>query len=155
MVFADLVWVIILFSASDASTRCTKSTRICGRLVKDVNCRWCSGDCGLTRTTDGCPCNSIALGGQTLEVVDSFCYLGATINAGGGCTHSAIARAGSAWGKFRELLPLLTNTYILIKTRGNIFNICVRSVLLYGSKCWALRKVDKMQLERNNWAMIR
>ena len=73
VVFADLVWVIILFSASDASTRCTKSTRICGRLVKDVNCRWCSGDCGLTRTTDGCPCNSIALGGQTLEVVDSFC----------------------------------------------------------------------------------
>ena len=92
---------------------------------------------------------------QTLEVVDLFCYLGATINAGGGCTHSAIARAGSAWGKLRELLPLLTNTYILIKTRGNIFNICVRSVLLYGSKCWAVRKVDKMQLERNNWAMIR
>ena len=104
MVFADLVWVIILFSASDASTRCTKSTRICGRLVKDVNCRWCSGDCGLTRTTDGCPCNSIALGGQTLEVVDSFCQLGDTINAGGDCTHGAIARARSAWEKFSYCL---------------------------------------------------
>ena len=91
--------------------------------------------CGLARPIDGCPSNSIALGAQILEVVDSFCYSGDTINAGGGCTHGAIARARSVWGKFREFLPLLTNRYIHNKTRGNIFNICVSSVLPYDSEC--------------------
>ena len=94
-------------------------------------------------------------GGHALEVVDTFCYLGDTVSAGGGCKHGAIARAQSAWGKFRELLPLLTNRYITIKTHGKIFNVCVRSVLLYGSECWAMRKEDKARLERNDRAMLR
>ena len=85
-----------------------KCSGIRGRLVedKDFQCNRCRG---LARTIDGHPCDSITLGGHTLEVVDTFCCLGDTIGAGGGCKHSAIARARSAWGKFRELLPLLTN----------------------------------------------
>ena len=45
---------------------------------------------------------------KKLDVVDSFCYLGDTIGAGGGCDLSVITRIRSAWGKFRELLPILT-----------------------------------------------
>ena len=106
-----------------------KCSGICGRLVEDEDfqfnrCR------GLARPIDGHPCDSITLGGHTLEVVDTFCYLGDTISAGGSCKHGAIARARSAWGKFRELWPLLTNRYINIMTRGKIFNVCVRSVVL-------------------------
>ena len=47
---------------------------------------------------------------QKFEVVDSFRYLGDTIGAGGGCELSVIGRVRSAWGKFRELLPLLTSS---------------------------------------------
>ena len=90
-------------------------TRICGRLVENTRCARCARCCSLARLIDGCPCNSIALGTQT-EAVDSFSYLGDTINANDGCTHGAIARARSACGKLTELLPLLTNRYIHIKT---------------------------------------
>ena len=48
------------------------------------------------------------IGAQLLQV--SFCYLGDT-NSTGRFTHGTIARARSAWGRFRELLPLLTNRY--------------------------------------------
>ena len=48
-----------------------------------------------------------------------------------------------------------TNRYINIMTRGKIFNVCVGSVLLYGSECWAMRKKDKARLERNDRAMLR
>ena len=85
----------------------------------------------------------------------THCYLGDTVSTGGGCKHGTIARARSAWGKFRELLPLLTNHYINIKTCGKIFNVCVHSVLLYGSERWAMRKEDKARLERNDRAMLR
>ena len=87
--------------------------------------------------------------------VDRFCYLGDTVSEGGNCKHGTIERARSAWGKFRELLPLLTNRYIHIKTSGKIFNVCARSVLLYRSECWALGKDDKVRLERNDRAMLR
>lgn len=110
-----------------------KCTRICGKLVHNVNLR-CVRCCNVPRSTDGHPCNSIVLGALT-EFVDLFCYLGDTINAGGCQIHGVIARARYAWGNFRELLPLLTKRYTHIKTRENIFNICVRSVLLCGSEC--------------------
>ena len=131
-----------------------KCSGIRGRLVEDEDfqCNRCRGQ---ARPIDERPCDSITLGGHTLEVVDTFCYLGDTISAGGGCKHGAIARASSAWGKFRELLPLLTNRYINIMTREKIFNVFVRSVLLYGSECWAMRKEDKARLERNDRAMLR
>ena len=131
-----------------------KCSSIRDRLVVDDNFQ-CDRCRGLARPIDGRSCDSITLGGHTLEVVDTFCYLGDTVSAGGGCKHGTIARARSAWGKFRELLPLLTNRYINIKTRGKIFNVCVRSVLLYGSECWAMRKEDKARLERNDRAMLR
>ena len=60
-------------------------TRICGRLVGNASLR-SARCCSLAQLTDGCPCNSMALGMQILEIVDSFCYLGDTINASGGCT---------------------------------------------------------------------
>ena len=131
-----------------------KCSGIHGRLVEDEDFQ-CNRCCGLARPIDGRPSDSITLGGHTLDVVDTFCYLGDTISAGGGCKHGAIARARSAWEKFRELLPLLTNRYINTMTRGKIFNVCVRSVLLYGSEFWAMRKEDKARLERNDQAMLR
>ena len=39
---------------------------------------------------------------KKLDVADSFCYLGDTIGAGGGCDLSVITRIRSAWGKFQE-----------------------------------------------------
>ena len=131
-----------------------KCTRLRSRLAEHVSFR-CARWCGLARPIDGHQCNPTALRAQILGNVDSFCYLGDTINASGGCTHGAIARARSVWVKFRELLPLLTNRYIHNKTHENIFNVCVRSVLLYGNEYWALIKEDKMQLERDDQAMIR
>ena len=50
--------------------------------------------------------------------------------------------------KVRELKLLLTNHYIHIKTRGKIFDVCLRSVLLYGSDSWVLRKDNKVQVAR-------
>ena len=41
---------------------------------------------------------------KKLDVVDSFCYLGDTIGAGGGCDLSVITRIRSAWGKFGAIL---------------------------------------------------
>ena len=125
-----------------------------GKLKVDPNFK-CDRCKGVARPIDGRPLQHVMIDGHKLEVVDTFCYLGDTICAGGGCSATTIARARSAWGKFRELLPILTCRSLCLLTRGNVFNIYVRSVLLHASECWALRNEDRTRLERNDRSMIR
>ena len=92
---------------------------------------------------------------KKLDVVDSFCYLGDTIGAGGGCDLSVITRIRSAWCKFRELLPILTSRTLSYITRGQIYSRYIRTVLLYASECWGRNVNDLLKLQRNDQAMIR
>ena len=72
------------------------------------------------------------------------------------CIHlAAITRCKCAWGKFRQLLPLLTNRHLPLLTRGKVYSSCVRSVMLHAAETWAM-KVDTLnRLQRNDRAMIR
>ena len=60
----------------------------------------------------------------------------------------------SAWGKFRELLPLLTWKGISLNTHCQMYNSCVRGAMLYAPECWALRQEDKKRLEYSERAMM-
>ena len=92
---------------------------------------------------------------KKLDVVDSFCYLGDTIGAGGGCDLSVITRIRSAWGKSRELLPILTSSALSYITCEQIYSTYIRTVLLYASECRAPNVNDLLKLQRNDRAMIR
>ena len=85
--------------------------------IPDFKCHKCLF---LARPIDGGPTEHVSLGDQKLEVVESFVYLGDGISPNGGCEVSTIARTRSAWGMFRELLPLLTNQAIPLKSRGKV-----------------------------------
>ena len=90
-----------------------------------------------------------------MEVVDTFCYLGDTINGGGGCSPSVVKRVRAAWGKFRELLPLVTSRAVSFSSRGYIYSTYIRKVLTYASESWAPTVADIQKLQRNDRAMIR
>ena len=92
---------------------------------------------------------------DSLEVVDSSCYLGDMLSAGGSCELSSTIRVKCAWKMFRELLPVLTSRFIPLITRGRVYRSCLRSVMLYGSECWALMQSSLALLQRNDRAMIR
>ena len=127
---------------------------ITGRLVADPDyvCPRCRG---VARPIDGRPVTCVEVDGTPLDVEASFCYLGDMLCSGGGCDRAIAARCCAAWGKFRRLLPLLTNRHLSLKTRGRIFNACVRSTMLHGSETWATKSSDLQRLRRNDRAMIR
>ena len=119
----------------------------------DYRCSRCKG---TARPIDGRPHNEwLLMQDKKVDVVDSFCHLGDTIGAGGGCDLSVITRIRSAWGKFRELLPILTSHALSYITRGQIYSTYIRTVLLYASECWAPNVNDLLKLQRNDRAMIR
>ena len=49
------------------------------------------------------------MGENTLEIADSFCYLGDVILRGGGIELAVRERISVAWSKWRELASLLVN----------------------------------------------
>ena len=107
---------------------------------------------GNARPIDGWPQNKVKVGPDKLEVVNSFCYLGDLLSAGGGCEIAVTTRVKTAWKKFRELLPVLTFRHLSYKTRGHVYISCMRSAMLHASETWTL---TKRNLQRNDRAMIR
>ena len=73
---------------------------------------------------------------KKLGLIHSFCYRGDKIGAGGVCDLSVITRVRFAWGKFQELIPMLTSCALSYTTCGQIYGIYIQLVLLYVSECW-------------------
>jgi len=131
-----------------------KCSAIKGRLVAipDYVCPRCRGH---ARPIDGRPVTQVDVDGTLLDVEASFCYLGDMLCSGGGCELAIITRCRNAWGKFKKLLPILTSKHVSLKTRGKLFNTCVRSAMLYGRETWAPTVSDLQRMRRNDRSMIR
>jgi len=131
----------------------TKCSGIKGALSKATNfkCRRCLGQIeSPTASSD-----KVQLAGNELEVVSKFCYLGDMLDGTGSAESSVMCRIQCGWKKFRELLPLITNRAIPLKVRGQMYNSCVRSVILYGSETWPVKMEDNQRLQRTEMSMIR
>ena len=72
--------------------------------------------------------------GDMLECVDRFCYLEDMIGSGGGAEEASWMRVKCAWGKFRELTPILTARRASLKLKGKVYRTCVQSMLVDGSE---------------------
>ena len=123
-----------------------KCSGIKGPLRPDPEFR-CARCLGTAGAIDEREVSEVEVGNEKLEVVPEFCYLGDMLSAGGGCELAAITRCKCAWGKFRQLLPLLT--------RGKVYSSCVGSVMLHAAETWAMEVDTLNRLRRNDRAMIR
>ena len=131
-----------------------KCSGIKGRLLRESEFT-CARCLGTARAIDGRHSLEVEVGNEKLEVVPEFCYLGDMLSAGGGCELAAITRCKCAWGKFGQLLPLLTNLQVPLLTRGKVYSSCVRSVMLHAAETWAMKADTLNRLRRNDRAMIR
>ena len=131
-----------------------KCSGIKGPLRPDPEFR-CARCLGTARAIDEREVSGVEVGNEKLEVVPEFCYLGDMLSAGGGCELAAITSCKCAWGKFRQLLPLLTKRHLPLLTRGKVYSSCVRSVMLHAAETWAMKVGTLNRLRRNDRAMIR
>ena len=115
----------------------------------------CARWLGTAQTIDGMQFIEVEVGNEKTEVVPEFCYLGDMLFAGDGCKLAAITHCKYAWGKLRQLLPLLTNRQVPLLTRGKVYSSCVRSVMLQAAELWAMKADTLNRFRRNDRAMIR
>ena len=69
----------------------------------------------------------VIIGNDKFEVVGSFHYLGDSIGQLGSCFEGTAGRVIVDWKNFQSLLPVLTNSGILLKVRGHAYNACLYS----------------------------
>ena len=74
---------------------------------------------------------------DSLEIVDSFRYLGDVISCGGGVELAVRDKISFVWNKWRKLASLLVNHSIPLEEIVNIYCACVRFALLYAVETWA------------------
>lgn len=131
---------------------------------------WCHKKCSGLRTLNGvqgyrCPrCvqgrppdddDSLEVSDMTIKEVEEFCYLGDVIDAEAGAERAVRARTAAAWKKWREMSSLLTNGGIPLKCRAQVYEMCVRSVLLYGAETWPLTQKLTEQIRGCDRRMMR
>ena len=90
-----------------------------------------------------------------VEFVNSFCYLRDRLIASGGSEAAVTARTRIGWIKCRECDELFYGRKFSLKMKGWIYQICVRSAILYRSETWCLRKNEIAILRKTEKAMIR
>jgi Reverse transcriptase (RNA-dependent DNA polymerase)/Domain of unknown function (DUF6451) len=76
------------------------------------------------------------IGGQAIEQVDKFTYLGSVITTTGGALEDVRARIRKAEAAFAQLRNIWSSKIIHWKTKVRIFNSNVKSVLLYACETW-------------------
>jgi len=81
--------------------------------------------------------------------VDKFCYIGDMLSVDGDADAAMEARIRIGWNKFRQLVPLLTNTDISLIRRGRLYSSCVRSSMLHGSETWPVRKENEVAFNKH------
>ncbi|XP_033103449.1 uncharacterized protein LOC117106208 [Anneissia japonica] len=92
---------------------------------------------------------------QEIGRVDRFCYLGDTLNSGGGCEIAVAWRSRVGWSKCNELAMVLCGRRFSWGIKGRIYKACVRSAMVYGAETWNIKTTEEGIFRRTERAMIR
>ena len=89
----------------------------------------------------------ITIGDHTLEVVDSFTYLGSCISSNLSLDSELNVRIGKASKTMARLAARVwDNALLTINTKMKVYQACVLSTLLYGSETWTLYSRQERRL---------
>ncbi|KAA3674994.1 uncharacterized protein DEA37_0001165 [Paragonimus westermani] len=135
--YADDI-VLLSPSAEDMQTMLNKvSDRagLYGMHFAPSKCKVLLQDWGISNPT-------FFIAGNPLETVDSFTYLGSTISSACNIADEISARIAKARVAFSKLRHLWRRKDVRLSLKGRVYNACVRSILLYGSETWPVRKQD-------------
>ena len=99
--------------------------------------------------------STLQIGGEVLEKVNSFKYLGSEILPSGQAKDEIKLRVDKARQAFMQLYcSLWKRSEISMKTKLRVYKACVRPILVYGCETWPLRVEDARKLESfDHWCL--
>ena len=90
-----------------------------------------------------------------LPTVQSFKYLGSTIDKGGGASKDVDNRVAKAWSKWREVSGVICDKKIPTKLKLLVYQTVIRQTLLYGSETWPMSVKYEKRMATTKMRMVR
>ena len=99
--------------------------------------------------------DSVVTSDGTIEEVYQFCYLGDVLDCSGGSERAVRSRLATAWSKWRGLCSLLCNKSVPLKHQAQVYNACIRSIMLYSAAVWAVTQREEQILQSCDRSILR
>ena len=90
-----------------------------------------------------------------MPTVQSFKYLGSTIDRRGGAGKDMESRVAMAWSKWRELSGAICDKKVPTKMKLLIYQTVIRRTLLYGCETWPMSVKDEKRMATREMRMVR
>ena len=88
------------------------------------------------------PITSWQIDGETVETVAEFIFLGSKITVDGDCSHEIKRRLLLGRKAMTNLDSILKSRDITLPTKVHLFKVMVFPVVMYGCKCWTVKKAE-------------
>ncbi|XP_048775477.2 uncharacterized protein LOC125680078 [Ostrea edulis] len=97
--------------------------------------------------TINAPVEPVVLNGELLGEVEDFTYLGSILSKDNGAGKDIKARLNKARATFAQLQTIWKSNSYSLRTKVQLYNSNVKSVLLYGSEYWRVIDSDMRKVE--------
>ena len=95
-----------------------------------------------TKTMASGPITSWQIGGETVETVADFIFLGSKITADGDCSHEIKRCLLPGRKVMTNLDSILKSRDITLPTKAHLVKAMVFPVVMYGCESWAIKKAE-------------
>ena len=99
--------------------------------------------------------SDVDLQGQSLERVNTFEYLGATLAEDGDLDAEMTHRIQSGWRGWKRVSGILCDRRISLRVKGKVYKTVVRPAMMYGAETWAVKKAQEKKLDVAEMRMLR
>ena len=109
-----------------------------------------------TKITASSPSTSWEIDGETVETVPDFIFLGSKITTDGDCSHEIKRRLLLGRKVMANLDSIFKSWDITLPTKVRLVKAMVFPVVMYGCKCWTVKKAEKRRIDAFElWCWIR
>ena len=87
------------------------------------------------------------IGGETVETVTDFIFLGSKITADGDCSHEIKRRLLLGRKATTNLDSILKSRDITLLTKIHLVKVVVFPVVMYGCESWTVKKAERQRID--------
>ncbi|KAL5179591.1 hypothetical protein HKD37_01G000874 [Glycine soja] len=99
--------------------------------------------------------SEVKIGDHIIPQVTRFKYLGSVIQDDGEIEGDVNHRIQAGWMKWRKASGVLCDAKVPIKLKGKFYRTAVRSAILYGTECWAVKSQHETKVGVAEMRMLR
>ncbi|KAL6574410.1 hypothetical protein OROHE_001314 [Orobanche hederae] len=97
----------------------------------------------------------VMIADQIVPRTDKFKYLCSIIQKEGEFKDDVTHRIKVGWLRWRAAIGVMCDKKAPLKLKGKFYRATIRSTILYGSECWALKKLLEIKLKAAEMRVLR